>query len=248
MAFINIKFTAFITKNLGKPIKQFYTNHHAINVALNRQGFLLALGETPGFWGLEPFSSKYYFRTDDRLFGEMGSHRLQLAGNIDLSKIGSSEFYQTQFFLPHTSESERYEIEYDVNDNQYIYNRSKRQSTPEHLVEEVYPTFNNFFTSKPNNVKCVTIRKATSAAYPFTPQWLTPSIDMELKIILFKNSNNVRCVLMAEHNRFPNYELLFNGKTLYRYDPKKFNELQPGVVNLSQSILVTKKIDILITS
>lgn len=125
MAFINIKYTAFIAKSLGKRLKQFAINDPNINNAVNRTEVLSALDNVEGYWGLEPWPVGsylgYYFKTDDRLFGEHGSHRLEIAASIDVSKIGTPEFFVTEHFDADTDQSERYVLKYDTNLNSFLY-------------------------------------------------------------------------------------------------------------------------------
>lgn len=258
MAFINIKYTAFISKTLGKRLKQFFINDPNIGNAVNRAEFLLALDSMPGYWGRESFPlNKYYYKTDDRLFGEDGTHRLQLAATIDVSKIGTPEFFGAgiEHFDPDTDQSERYVIEYDTNLNRFLY--GEYEDSPETALptynESVYPTFKNLLsTNSPNNpesVKSVNIEGTVKASYPFVEVLganLSPDIDMNLKLTLFKDSSKVRCFIKGKHDLFPCYELICNNKLIYQYDPAKNKQFAPNAYNLNWYTSFTKIVDFLI--
>lgn len=115
--------------------------------------------------------------------------------------------------------------------------------------ELVYPTFKNLLsTNSPNNpesIKSVNIEGYVQAAYPFL-EFLSPDIDMTLKLTLFKDSNKVRCFIKGQHNLFPCYELICNNKLTYRYDPAKNKEFGPSPTNLNRSTSFTKVVDFLI--
>lgn len=246
MSFINIQFNAFISRDLGKNLKQFYINDPNLNIAVNKNEFLLELENTPGYWNTEPASSTDYFKTDDRRFNQDGTHRLQLAASIDVSKIGTADFFSpdSKYFRPNVGESHQCEIEFDTDNKKFIFHKDAKTAVPSDPKEYKYPTYKNFsFSNNPNNpdaIKCVNIQKSTAASYPFL--FIAPNIDMSIKLTLFKDAGKVRCFLTGIHNLFPYYELICNGKLLYTYDPSKFNRLGPDPFNLNRSMSFNKSI------
>ncbi len=62
------------------------------------------------------------------------------------------------------------------------------------------------------------IEASASAAYPFLES-VSPNIDFTLKVEISLVGNKLTATFDGEHNHFPAYELVVNGKVLYNYDP-----------------------------
>lgn len=251
MDLINIQFTAFISKELGKKLKDFFLKNQYIKIAVNKEGFLVDMQNVPGYWGEEPLSdlpfSKLYlfYKTDDRSFKQAGTHRLQLSASIDVSKIGLTSFYNrnTKYFQPTAGDSERYTIEFDrFADNRFTYSSKVENANLTSDLELVYPTFKNSLFSSLNDIlNSATIEASSSAGYPFTEP-ISPNIDIDLKVKILKTTDRIYCYFTGTHNLFPCYELICNNKLIYTYDPIKFNRLGPNPINLNRSQTFEKAI------
>ncbi len=249
---INIKFTAFISKELGKKLKDFFVKIPYINIAVNKDAFLIDIQKVTGYWGEEPLSGlpflkEYlFYKTDDRSFNQVGTHRLQLSASIDVSKIGLTSFYNqnTKYFKPTAGDSERYTIYFDrFFDNRFTDKSEVKKANPTSGLELVYPTFkNSLFSSLTDILNSATIQASTSAGYPFTNPLTTPNIDIDLKLKILKTSDRIYCYFTGTHNLFPCYELICNGKLIYMYDPIKFKRLGPDPINLNRTQTFEKAI------
>lgn len=248
MSFINIKFNAFISKNLGKRLLEYYKNNPNLDIAINKESFLTMLKEELGYWLPEPFSNTNYAETDNRLFGENGSHRLQLSASINTNAIGSSDFFSPDedYLKGNVGTSSQYVIKF-VN-NMFQYSDDSQTAPISEGIESVYPSIKTFYTSaSPNTpayISSVNIQKSVSAGYPFTA--VSPSIDMTFAINLFKYQNEVKCYLRGVHNLFPCYEIIINNKMIYRYDPVNYGYTGPTPINLSKSKSFNKEVVILL--
>ncbi|MCV9930652.1 hypothetical protein OIU80_00020 [Flavobacterium sp. LS1R47] len=93
----------------------------------------------------------------------------------------------------------------------------------------------------PNNTSI--IKASASAGYPFTPGLVTPNIDFTIKATMYRNGKTLLITINGEHNHFPAYELVIDGKLEYNYNPVDNGYTNgPTPNNLSQSKTFTKTI------
>ena len=97
--------------------------------------------------------------------------------------------------------------------------------------------FHRVGTRVPND--SIVFEVAASAGYPFTPGFATPNIDFNLKITLHLNGKSLRITINGEHNNFPAYELVVDGKVDYKYKP---TDNGPNHINLSKSMKFSRTV------
>jgi len=73
------------------------------------------------------------------------------------------------------------------------------------------------------------IKTGAQAGYPFAEP-LSPNIDFDLVINMYRMPNGYKVEIAGKHNNFPYYEMLINGELAYQYNAVDFG---PGMINLN---------------
>jgi hypothetical protein len=177
-------------------------------------------------WGFEPHQYRlgkrfYMFATDDRSYaGESGSSRVSLGGQFDSMRIGSLGTLGTLFNVP---PSESAQLQADVTSS--LLGPSYVPGTL--LREKSYPTKRERVQDYSAVHSGITL--GASGAYPFNSR--TPSIDFGLSASLqVLADGNVALAAVGGHNTFPAYEVILNGRVVYKSYPMASG---PGLWNLT---------------
>ncbi|MBU3662661.1 MAG: hypothetical protein FGM41_05620 [Bacteroidetes bacterium] len=240
MSIINIKINAFIARTIGKKLKEFFVNEDIFKNANNRDSFLNFLNSVGGYWIPGPFEDEYV-KTDDRMFGETGTYRVRLEANIDSNKILKREILQSsnQIFLnAEIVTSKRCLISFNSSSNTFIFppQPDEEPADVSETQEEKYPMFKDICHTNiaTDEIKGFLVRKHRESGYPFVEP-ISPNIDITCDLIVTKVGNRINFIVKGNHNKFPYYEILCNGKLVYSYYPTKYREYGPGIINLNSN-------------
>jgi len=220
---VRIEMRAFIPGKLGKAFKKFA---HPTGLA-NQQAYDKQVASVSGTWAEEPQvpgvdwltdgiqgTNPWCFHTDGRGFGGAREHsRLYTIGTLDTDNLDKSAF-KTNCGM---SQRVRTNVDGLFSKTGEVESESKR-SKPQQKVQ----------TSTPH-VEGSEYTVQAFAGYPFA--MLAPDIDYTLSMGVSVDAND-RTVLDIDalHNKFPYYELLVNGKSVYTWAAP--GETGPGLWNL----------------
>jgi RHS repeat-associated protein len=168
-------------------------------------------------------SDTYQFKGDMRDFGEKGSSRMWFQSQIDSCKIGTGRAAgHHEMGFSHRRELVHCAV---CGEDYWKYWPRKKGMLQ---VDRV----NSYFDGRCQSV----IDANASGAYPFVPvpEAVTPKIDY--RVIFILNAlpfDRVEVCVDGQHDRFPAFEAIANGKILYQYDPKAHGHTGPRPSNLS---------------
>lgn len=226
VAALNIVFDAFIPGTLGASFESY---EHPRDLK-NQVTFDAALKAVPGTWLEEPGTFSAYgtgpwcYATDNRGFGG-GSHRVGFQGAIPRSDIGSLAS-KGNLFTHDTSGSEH------VRWLHTGYLTSKGEiGKLEGPIKKSAPV-SSTETKVDNSVSESIVIVKGSAGYPFKAA--SPDIDYTV-IFVFKRDPGGQIAVRFEisNNKFPYYELLINGGTVWTYTS---SDTGPGPINLNRTV------------
>ena len=222
---LEIEFDAFIPGALGKSFKSY---EHPTDLK-NQAAFDAAISAVTGTWLEEPGTFSAYgtgpwcYATDDRDFGG-GSHRVGFRGTIRRSDIGSLA-RKGDLFKHDTSGSVHIRWVHtgyvtskgEIGSLNGPINKSAPISSTEERVD--------------NSSTQSTVTTTGSASYPFKEA--APNIDYEVKFVFARDPGGQTVVRFEiTNNKFPYYELLINGGTVWNYTSA---DTGPGPINLNTS-------------
>jgi len=230
---LNIEFHCFIPGALGRPFNSF---PHAKDLK-NQAAFDAAVAAvtTPNSWKPEPMKTEddvkdpgsarnvWFYSTDERTFGG-GSHRLGFKGSVPAAGVGSLAG-SGDIFTHWCDASHR------VRSTDTGYFTSKGETGKVDGPTAKTATASHSETRKDSGSSS-TVETKGSAAYAFMPH-LSPDIDYKLNLTFTRNAGGgVDVSAVIEHNLFPFYEFIVNGKILWTFSSKDKN---PNLKNLNTS-------------
>ncbi|NDE18091.1 RHS repeat-associated core domain-containing protein, partial [bacterium] len=206
---ISIQFNAFIPKSKGVVI-------HGVGM--------------PGVnWGVEPGqlplkSRNRYFSTDNREYaGQAGTSRLKLSGKFDSCDVGSLQPLSGKLFTASSDPSHQLEANNGgLFGPEYVAGTLKEDTSIPSKIERAIDTS--------SSSSGITV--GASGGYPFKhPLGIkAPKIDFGMSISATRNADgSVRLSAVGSHNEFPAYEIIVNGKVVYKDYPTASG---PGIFNL----------------
>jgi hypothetical protein len=222
---LDVEFDAFIPGFLGSSFEKY---PHPTNLK-NQTTFEADLKAVKGSWLKEPGSiatpgsGPWYFATDNRSFGG-GSHRLGFAGKVPRADIGSLD-RKPPLFTHTTSGSEHVHWQHtgDYSSN------NETGSVDRPFAKSASPSSSEAHAD--SGVDESTVTTKGSANYPFKA--LSPDIDYTVAFELKRETGGrTRLRFTITKNLFPFYELLINGRAVWKYtapDPG------PTVSNLTKT-------------
>jgi len=263
---LSIKFQAFIPKSLGKPLLNYFENTIRFRLLDNKEEFInkLTKFDNQGYtWLPEPGSLFNYYATDNvEMFSHHSKHTTRLAINaeIDLTKIGNYNFVSELF------RHDKHNFKYGGANSQHsglshqvkafikripFYDDMPRASDKDVYVGVCSELHSDRSDEKPLNISIsnskrysfsngkndtTTIKVSASAGYPFAEP-ISPNIDFEIEIELFKNLSNksIDVLIKGWHNDFPAYELIVANEVIYTHNPSDYGYTGPGFGNLTKS-------------
>ncbi len=222
---LNIEFDAFIPGALGQALSTF---EHPKGLK-NQAAFESQLAAVPGTWKEEPGTfgalgtGPWCYETDDRDYGG-GSHRVGFKGSIDKAEIGALA-NKPNGFAHSTSGSTHVRWKHTG-----TFTPTDETGSLEGPIKKSAPvTSSETHADKAAGQSTVTTSGACS--YPFAK--LSPDIDYTLTFDLRKaDAGKTGVKFNVKNNKFPAYELLINGGSVWKYVP---TDTDPGNVNLRSS-------------
>jgi Domain of unknown function (DUF4157) len=222
---LDVEFNAFIPGSLGNSFDSFpYPKDLG-----NQTSFEAALKGVKGTWLKEPGSfsgnntGAWHFATDNRGFGG-GSHRLGFAGRIVRAVIGSLA-KAADIFNHTTSGSEHVRWKHTG----IFTSKGETGSIDGPYSKSATPKSKESHEDTAADESTVTTKCA--ANYPFAA--LSPDIDYKVTFNLKREaSGKLRLRFEITKNKFPFYELLIGGKTVWNYSA---SDPGPTLTNLSSS-------------
>lgn len=261
----NFGFQAYIPKSCGKPLLSFFQNDRRFrpDILTNYNEFKSKLeyqDSLGGGWiaepGVGPILSSF-FMTDECGFHnahQPHAYRLRLGGNVDIRQVGNyTNAHRSKIFENNCkqSSSPSHRCVAFITDNHYekfdpyvymgiVRKSDEKTSTEEPLDINIHskalnPSFVPRGSIKLNTNDTTVIEASASAGYPFIMG--SPNIDISLKMTITRsfNSDTFQIVFDGEHNLFPAYELLFDNKSIYNYNPSSEGQTGPNPYNLNAS-------------
>ena len=247
---INITFQAYIPKNLGKTLYELNTDLIDKSL-LNYDDFvrkLKSFDTRPYRWIVEPgnLMNRLFCSTDTEDFHSrhttLHTSRLGFTLNIDLHKIG--KYNSSYDVLKHNTwcdgkiSNQHSAFSHRVK----IYKKYTTLGKAVGCIEEfeakqseekpLFCSLNNSISANARDFNVSEIRILASAGYPYTPNFITPNIDFDIRLKLERVGDNLNIECFGKHNLFPYYELFTNHKTLYTFSPTADG---PGIYNLKAS-------------
>ena len=211
---LRIEFNAFIPGSLGSAFESY---PHPADLA-NQAAFDAAIKAIAGTWLCEPGPGglsvnglgPWYYITDNRTFGG-GSHRVGFVGTIARADIGALA-PKPNMFNHDTSGSTHIRWTHtghftsagETGSVDGPYTKSAAVSSSEEHAD---------VSSEES-----TVTTSGAAAYPFSA--VSPDIDYKLVFHCKKDTGGATLVQVeVKHNLFPYYELLINGKIVWKFLP-----------------------------
>jgi hypothetical protein len=224
---LSIEFNAFIPGHLGHS---FASYPHPADLQ-NQAAFEVALAAVPGTWKCEPgpggvsvMGCPWYYATDNREFGG-GSHRVGFVGTIARADIGALET-KPKVFTHSTSGSARVRWTHTG----IVTSAGETGSVDGPYSKSASVTASEHPTDASSDESTVTTTGASS--YPFS--CLSPDIDYTLVFDCKRDPGGATLVqAKVTNNKFPFYELLINGKIVWKYAS---NDTDPSLINLNTSV------------
>jgi hypothetical protein len=221
---LRLQFMAFIPSWLGMSFKD--TRARKTQELSNQSTFDAEVAAVTGTWAPEPgqlLSDDYYFSTDNRGFGG-GKHRLMMSATINSDDIGHLKS-KGNLFTHHSDDSHRAWAEITggwinpkVGHVKLLTKNAAAQGSEKTAVDT--PTSSSKFAK-------------SWASYPFKST--APNIDISATWTFTKPSPTATTVdlkVEGEHNKFPFYEVLINGTSIYTFTSTSTG---PGLLNLNSS-------------
>jgi hypothetical protein len=172
-------------------------------------------------------SDTFQFKGDMRDFGEKGSSRMRFQSKIDSCRIGTGRAIgHHEMGFSHRRELVHCAV---CGEDYWKYWPRKKGILQ---VDRV----NSYFDGRCQSA----IDANASGAYPFVPvpEPVTPKIDYRVVFILNALPfDRVEVCVDGQHDQFPAYEAIANGKILYQYDPKLHGHTGPRPSNLSSYMM-----------
>jgi Domain of unknown function (DUF4157) len=232
---LDIEFHAFIPGSLGRRFDSF---PHAKDLK-NQAAFDAAVAgvTSPNSWKPEPMKTEadvkdpgtarkvWFFSTDERGFGG-GSHRVGFKGTLDAAEIGAISGKRAIF--THSCDASHRVRSTDTG----IFTSRGETGSVDGPFGKTAPAKDVAETHTDVAGSSSRIETKGSAAYAFMPI-LAPDIDYELGFKFDRQQSGTLDVSVSiEHNLFPFYELIVNGKALWTFSAR---DTGPTLTNLNSS-------------
>ena len=220
---ISIKFAAFIPLSKGSNAYTWDTPPSVPGV----------LGKN---WADEPYQwiigagSRNMFATDSReLAAQSGTSRVFSKASFSTASVGSMP--ATGVFT--TDADMSYQVKRSAIGSTVLYANTIAEAKPPFSESEIVMNQNG-------NETAVSIN--ASETHPFSPDYISPSIDYGAQFGLKRNpDNSVTIQIMGWNNLFPAYELIVNSSVVYSYYP---SDAGPTYTNLTLYTTFSKQITI----